>query len=444
MLNEVSLDRLTKKDDMFVISAGRNKIENSNPEQSLREELRAWKSANTGKTIEEFLKEYNNAQDARLKKELDKSGCSYRKAYGGYKTDPMEKSYIVFSDKKDGSKMSTEEMFDLAIELCDKFKQETVYIKMNGKNPAWYTYKGKQDFEFGKGVKMNRQINKSIGRGEETGYTTLKRKKEHHIGPKGVDRVYRKQNVDKFAAESLRRKGRMLRESDSELESLLWDAAENVVGDRDLGKLIFTFLSDAMPDLLESDLVCNEPKEETVKRVENLRRDYEEDFEDYDNDAEAREILVCYGGIGRGFEEAFNTFWDDVVKIVSQYIDLVKSEVCESRRPRGRMLKEERLDYMKTIPYTVRQYYNKYTKEWKPCIIYINSHDNGEWWIEWFDEDGTSEIGLDYGISRNGTNKCDPEEVKNLEDVFVSDCNVPTKKVYRLGSVGRLGRYIGR
>lgn len=461
MLTEISIERMKQKNEMFVISGCRNRLVTRNKGQSLRDEFLAWKSAKRGTTIEEFLKEYNNAHDAELKKELDKLGCSYKKSYGGYtygarENDPndlnrniaTEKSYIVFADKKDGSKMTSEELFNLAVSLCKKYKQESVYIKIDGKNPAWYGPDGKESFSFPSISYDKRKINRDIYDRKAKGYTTIKRKKENHISPPGGNRVYRRQRVDKFAAESLRRKGRMLRESDSELESLLWETAEDVVSDRDLGKLIFTFLSDAMPDLLESDLVCNEPKEETVKRVENLRRDYEEDFEDYDNDAEAREILVCYGGIGRGFEEAFNTFWDDVVKIVSQYIDLAKSEACESRRPRGRMLKEERLDYMKTIPYTVRQYYNKYTKEWKPCIIYINSRDNGEWWIEWFDEWGTSEIGLDYGISRNGTNKCDPEEVKKLEDAFISDCkeygNTPAKKVSRLGSVGRLRNYIGR
>lgn len=173
--------------------------------------------------------------------------------------------------------------------------------------------------------------------------------------------------------------------------------------------------------------------------------------EPIDTEVYVYEFRVCGNDLfvgGSRVKSIYSTNgWWKLIEDWKKLLD-VPEDMEESFRRRGRMLKEERLDYTKTIPYTVRQYYNKYTTEWKPCIIYINSRDNGEWWIEWFDEDGTSEIGLDYGISRNGTSKCDPEDVKNLEYTFVSDCkeygNTPAKKVSRLGSVGRLGKYIGR
>ena len=71
MLTEISIERMKQKNEMFVISGCRNRLVTRNKGQSLRDEFLAWKSAKRGTTIEEFLKEYNNAHDAELKKELD-------------------------------------------------------------------------------------------------------------------------------------------------------------------------------------------------------------------------------------------------------------------------------------------------------------------------------------------------------------------------------------
>lgn len=123
--------------------------------------------------------------------------------------------------------------------------------------------------------------------------------------------------------------------------------------------------------------------------------------------------------------------------------------IRESRRSNGHVLKEANRNHTDFIPYTMRQYYNEYDKKWHPCVVYINSRDNGEWWIECFDEWGTNELGWDYEkFTKNGTSKCDPEEVKRIEDTFISDCkeyaSVPLRKVSRLRNFGSGNNYIGK
>lgn len=129
--------------------------------------------------------------------------------------------------------------------------------------------------------------------------------------------------------------------------------------------------------------------------------------------------------------------------------EVSEGEIEESRRPRGRILKEAHRNHTDFIPYTMRQYYNEYDKKWHPCVVYINSSDNGEWWIECFDEWGTNELGWDYEkFTKNGTSKCDPEEAKRIEDIFISDSkeygNVPLRKVTRLRNFGSGNNYIGK
>ena len=132
-----------------------------------------------------------------------------------------------------------------------------------------------------------------------------------------------------------------------------------------------------------------------------------------------------------------------------EYQDFINLHIEESRHRRGRMLKEANRNHTDFIPYTMRQYYNEYDKKWIPCVVYINSSDNGEWWIECFDEWGTNELGWDYEkFTKNGTSKCDPEEAKQIEDIFISDCkeygSVSPRRVSRLRNFGSGNNYIGK
>lgn len=78
--------------------------------------------------------------------------------------------------------------------------------------------------------------------------------------------------------------------------------------------------------------------------------------------------------------------------------------------------------------YVLRQIYNVYAKKWFPVILYWNcSFGRRNVWVEGlFTETGCSfyydELKVDYAsITKPGTNKCDPEEVKEMVDRYVSD-----------------------
>lgn len=78
--------------------------------------------------------------------------------------------------------------------------------------------------------------------------------------------------------------------------------------------------------------------------------------------------------------------------------------------------------------YVLRQEYNVYAKKWFPVILYWNrSLDRQHVWVEGlFTETGRSfyydEIKADYtSITKPGTNKCDPEKVKEMVERYVSD-----------------------
>ena len=78
--------------------------------------------------------------------------------------------------------------------------------------------------------------------------------------------------------------------------------------------------------------------------------------------------------------------------------------------------------------YVLRQEYNQYAKKWFPVILYWNrSTDRQRVWVEGlFTETGRSyyydELKVDYtSVTKPGTSKCDPEEVKEMVERYISD-----------------------
>ena len=76
--------------------------------------------------------------------------------------------------------------------------------------------------------------------------------------------------------------------------------------------------------------------------------------------------------------------------------------------------------------YAVRQEYNKFQKKWFPIILVWSKNDRTAWIEALCTEAGSSfyytEIKDDYTkVTRKGTDKCDPEDVKRIRDFFEHD-----------------------
>lgn len=104
--------------------------------------------------------------------------------------------------------------------------------------------------------------------------------------------------------------------------------------------------------------------------------------------------------------------------------------------------------------YVLRQEYNKYQKMWFPVILYWNAIDEKQQdgsrlfrcWVEGlFTETGSGfyhdEVKADYtAITRPGTDKCDPDDVKRMVDYFLDENK--TRPVGPLVEVKKLGTYM--
>jgi len=76
--------------------------------------------------------------------------------------------------------------------------------------------------------------------------------------------------------------------------------------------------------------------------------------------------------------------------------------------------------------YAVRQEYNKFQKKWFPIILVWGKNDHTAWIDALCTESGSSfyyaEIKEYYTkVTRKGTDKCDPEDVKRIRDFFEHD-----------------------
>ena len=100
----------------------------------------------------------NNKKTDELKNDIYDSGFQYIPVKGGFieqnsGVPKEEKSFIIVNFKR-GSKVpesSINELKTLAIDLCDKYNQDSVLVVEPGKKPTYYKRDGSVDFELGGG-----------------------------------------------------------------------------------------------------------------------------------------------------------------------------------------------------------------------------------------------------------------------------------------------------
>lgn len=87
----------------------------------------------------------NNKNKNILKKELGRTGFSFKEVKGyykefGMKEPSLEKSFIVYA----GNKEKAQELYNLAIRCCRIFGQESVLIAKPNETPQYFEQNGKQ------------------------------------------------------------------------------------------------------------------------------------------------------------------------------------------------------------------------------------------------------------------------------------------------------------
>ena len=149
-----SLRKHMEEDGIVILSANRSEVESSDHRLDLRPQYDEWlgDSEDTEAAQREFLKEYNEEQDAALHQLLKGQNFAFSKVYGGYRgkdgvEDTYEPSYIVYPYKKTSSGRKGEpiefsQLVDFAKAVCGKFKQDSVYVQYPGEAPIWIDDQG--------------------------------------------------------------------------------------------------------------------------------------------------------------------------------------------------------------------------------------------------------------------------------------------------------------
>ena len=120
-------------------------------------------------------KKENDKNTKSLIADIRKSGYSYFPVYGGYKgtdgmVDKYEPSFFITNYKGKTLQDNFDELFDLAVELCNKYNQDSVLVKAPNDVPKYIDRNGEV---VGK-EKQNDKV--SINRIEQKYFTALYKK----------------------------------------------------------------------------------------------------------------------------------------------------------------------------------------------------------------------------------------------------------------------------
>ena len=183
IVEAVNLSRIEKhgKDGFVIVSANRGDVPSSNPRQNLEKPYNEWLKANNlqpnKKNEKMFLKNYNMLKEKELLNDIRSKGYTYSMVYGGYHgtddvTDVYEPSFVIYNHKKSGDVSDWKELFEFAIEMCGKYRQDSVYVQAPGEAPNYYDANGSTiNTSSSKNFKFNRE--------NEKYYTTTKRDKRN-------------------------------------------------------------------------------------------------------------------------------------------------------------------------------------------------------------------------------------------------------------------------
>lgn len=186
-LSESSLNRMMEhgKTGMVIISANRSEIDDSNPELSLRPEFEKFlegagniDSDEQHDVEREWLRKRNAMADKELRQDIRNAGYSYTPVYGGYHgsndvQDSYEPSYVVYNFKQgDDNPGDFYDLEQFAVDMCRKYKQDSVYVQEPNSSPKYLDGDGNQ-------VNMFSSNDFKFNRDQEEFYTTTKRDKSN-------------------------------------------------------------------------------------------------------------------------------------------------------------------------------------------------------------------------------------------------------------------------
>ena len=188
-LSESSLNQMMQHGEtgMVIISANRSAIDSENPKLSLRpdfekyvESVGGYDSIDSDALYDEeqnWLKRRNAKADKILRREIKNAGFSYSPVYGGYHgtdgvSDSYEPSYVVYCYNRDGELVKFDYLEEFALEMCRKFKQDSVYVQRPGDPPVYLDGAGNQ-------INKTSSDNFKFNREKEQFYTTAKRDKSN-------------------------------------------------------------------------------------------------------------------------------------------------------------------------------------------------------------------------------------------------------------------------
>ena len=183
-IDETGINRILSHGEhgYIIISANRSEIYSDIKDNSLLEEYLAWcaaygKNVVDKQTMDSWLRNRNKKADSELLGQLKASKYAYTPVYGGYHgkddvTDSFEPSYIVYCHGKKNSEdyLDFDELYDFALDLAKRYKQDSVYVNKPGEAPIYVD---------GNGNKVNSRESKNykINRYTEEYFTTKNRKK---------------------------------------------------------------------------------------------------------------------------------------------------------------------------------------------------------------------------------------------------------------------------
>lgn len=184
LISEIGVNRLLSHGDngMIIISANRSEIASDNKNNDLTPEYEKFlKNTNVEddeETRQMWLNDRNKRADNELKEFLRReTPYAYTATYGGYHggdgvTDVYEPSYVVYNYDRQGNPLDFDDLRNLAIELCGRLNQDSVYVKAPNEPPVYLDANGKQ-------VNSSSSNDVKINRDNEMFYTTNKRDKNN-------------------------------------------------------------------------------------------------------------------------------------------------------------------------------------------------------------------------------------------------------------------------
>lgn len=150
-IDEKGVNRILShgKYGFVIVSSNRSEIYSDDKNNDLTDEYLNWCKVNNFKPDEKekqklFLTKRNKNADSELANDLRQSPYAFTPVYGGYHgqddiSDSFEPSFIVYNHSKNDSKayLNWNDLLKFAISLCQKYKQDSVYVQAPNEPPVY-------------------------------------------------------------------------------------------------------------------------------------------------------------------------------------------------------------------------------------------------------------------------------------------------------------------